>query len=159
MRAVVQRVARANVSVDGKAFSSIEKGLLIFLGIRNGDEETDARYLAEKCAALRIFSAIGGSAAGGEDAHQKMNLSVVDVGGSVLVVSQFTLYGDAQRGNRPSFVEAAPPSVAEPLYEFFVGRLRQVLGIENVATGIFRAMMEVELVNDGPVTIILESKR
>ncbi len=149
MRVVVQRVRRASVSIDGKLHSSIEKGLVIFLGIKSGDEEANARYLAEKCAALRIF----------EDEQQKMNLSVIDTGGSVLVVSQFTLYGDAQRGNRPSFVEAAPPSIAEPLYESFVKHVRRVLGAERIATGVFRAMMDVELVNDGPVTIILESKQ
>ncbi|MDE3057937.1 MAG: D-tyrosyl-tRNA(Tyr) deacylase [Bacteroidota bacterium] len=149
MKAVVQRVARASVSVDGKLLSSIEKGVLIFLGVKDADEESDARYLAEKCCALRIF----------EDAQEKMNLSVVDVGGSALIVSQFTLYGDARKGNRPSFVEAAPPAVAKPLYEAFVNHARRLLGAESVATGMFRAMMDVELVNDGPVTIILESKR
>jgi D-tyrosyl-tRNA(Tyr) deacylase len=149
MRAVVQRVKRASVSIDGKMYSSIENGLVLLLGIKNGDEEADARYLAEKSSSLRIF----------EDNQQKMNLSLVDVGGSMLVVSQFTLYGDARKGNRPSFVEAAPPTIAEPLYESFVSHVRRLLGAQRIATGVFRAMMDVELVNDGPVTIILESKQ
>lgn len=148
MRAVVQRVSRASVSIDGKVHSSIENGLVVLLGIKNGDTETDAQYLAEKCSLLRIF----------EDDQQKMNLSVTDVGGALLVVSQFTLYGDARKGNRPSFVEAASQSVAEPLYESFVQHARRVLGAERVVTGVFRANMDVELVNNGPVTIILESK-
>ena len=148
MRAVVQRVSSASVMIDGKLYSSIEKGLLILLGIKSGDSEVEVNYLAEKCMGLRIF----------EDQEQKMNLSVRDVNGSILVVSQFTLYGDTRKGNRPSFVEAAPPQIAEPLYEKFVSILQHSLGKEKVATGVFRAMMHVALVNDGPVTVIVESK-
>lgn len=148
MRAVVQRVTSATVSVDGKVIDTIGHGLLILLGVKNGDAESDAKYLAEKCSSLRIF----------DDADGKMNLSVKDVGGSVLVVSQFTLYGDARKGNRPSYGDAAPPAISEPLYQYFVQQMRTMLGEEKVATGIFRAMMDVSLVNSGPVTIIVESK-
>lgn len=148
MRAVIQRVSSASVTIEGRISGSIGNGLLLLLGIKTGDTEADARYLAEKCAALRIF----------EDAEEKMNLSVKDVGGSVLIVSQFTLYGDTRKGNRPSFVEAAPPAIAEPLYEYFVGQMQMSLGKEKIATGVFRAMMDVALVNAGPVTVIVESK-
>lgn len=148
MRALIQRVSRASVAIDGKMHSSIEKGLLIFLGIKAGDTTENARFVAEKCCALRIF----------EDNQRKMNLSVRDVGGSVLAVSQFTLYGDTRKGNRPSFIDAAPPEEAEPLYNVFVDHLRQELGNDRVATGLFRAMMDVELINDGPVTVMVESK-
>ncbi len=149
MKAVVQRVSSASVTIDGNQYASIEQGLMILLGIKTGDSETDAKYLAEKCVALRIF----------EDAEEKMNLSVNDINGSVLVVSQFTLYGDARKGNRPSFVDAAPPAVAEPMYEMFVRHLGTLLTGGTVATGKFRAMMDVHLVNSGPVTIIVESKQ
>lgn len=128
--------------------ASIGKGYLILLGIKAGDTESDAAYVADKCASLRVF----------DDAEGKMNLSVKDVNGSVLVVSQFTLYGDTRKGNRPSFIEAAPPDTAEPLYEHFVERMRLLIGSDHVATGVFRAMMEVALVNDGPVTVMVESK-
>lgn len=148
MRAVIQRVSSASVTIEGTVSGSIGNGLLILLGIKSGDTESDARYLAEKCSALRIF----------EDTEEKMNLSVKDVNGSVLIVSQFTLYGDTRKGNRPSFVDAAPPTVAEPLYEYFVGQMRMLLGADKVATGVFRAMMDVALVNAGPVTVIVESK-
>ncbi len=148
MRAVIQRVLSASVTIDRKLYSSIGNGLLILLGIKSGDGETEVKFLAEKCIGLRIF----------EDREEKMNLSVKDVNGSILVVSQFTLYGDARKGNRPSFVEAASPQLAEPLYEKFVSILRDSLGKEKVATGVFRAMMDVALVNDGPVTVIVESK-
>lgn len=148
MRALIQRVSSASVTIDGKLHSSIGKGLLILLGIKTTDTATEVQYLAEKCAALRIF----------EDADEKMNLSVKDVGGSVMIVSQFTLYGDTRKGNRPSFVEAAPPETAEPLYEKFVASISALIGKEKVATGVFRAMMDVALVNDGPVTVIVESK-
>lgn len=148
MRALVQRVKRCQVSIDGNVYSAIGKGLLILLGVRTGDADTDANYLADRCAALRIF----------EDKDGKMNLSVKDVDGSVMVVSQFTLYGDTRKGNRPGFTDAAPPDVANELYEKFVARLKQQLGVNKVATGVFRAMMDVELVNDGPVTVMVESK-
>ena len=148
MRALIQRVSSASVTIDGKLHSSIGKGMLILLGIKTTDTETEVQYLAEKCAALRIF----------EDAEEKMNLSVKDVAGSVMIVSQFTLYGDTRKGNRPSFIEAAPPETAEPLYEKFVAAISVLLGKEKVATGVFRAMMDVALVNDGPVTVIVGSK-
>ena len=148
MRAVVQRVKRASVSVNGNETGSIEKGMLIFLGVTHADTIKEAEYLAQRCTNLRIF----------EDAEGKMNLSVREVDGSVLVVSQFTLYANTRKGNRPSFVEAASPEQAERLYEEFVKFLKKELGDSKVATGVFRAMMDVELVNDGPVTIIIESK-
>lgn len=148
MRAIIQRVSSASVTIDGKLHSSIGSGLLILLGIKSGDADDDVKYLAEKCTNLRIF----------EDEDEKMNRSLKDIGGSVLVVSQFTLYGDTRKGNRPSFVDAAPPHIAEPLYEKFVSTLQASLGKEKVATGIFRAMMDVSLVNNGPVTVIIESK-
>jgi D-tyrosyl-tRNA(Tyr) deacylase len=122
--------------------------MLILLGVKQSDDEADAQYLADRCAALRIF----------DDEEGKMNLSVKDVGGEAMVVSQFTLYGDTRKGNRPSYSEAAPPELAERLYESFVRRLRESLGHAKVATGVFRAMMDVELVNDGPVTVAIESK-
>ena len=148
MKALIQRVSKASVTIDGSIFSSIEKGLLIFLGIKIHDTAEDARYIAEKSCSLRVF----------EDDQQKMNLSVRDVGGSVLAVSQFTLYGDTRKGNRPSFIDAAPPEEAEPLYNVFVDQLRQQLGNDRVSTGLFRTMMDVELINNGPVTVMLESK-
>ena len=148
MRALIQRVSSASVTIDGKVHSSIGKGMLILLGIKTTDTESEVQYVAEKCAALRIF----------EDADEKMNLSVKDTAGSVLIVSQFTLYGDTRKGNRPSFIEAAPPETAEPLYEKFVEAVSVLLGKEKVAAGVFRAMMDVALVNDGPVTVIVESK-
>ena len=148
MRALIQRVSRASVTIDGEKRGSIESGLLILLGIKVSDTAEDARYVAEKSCSLRVF----------EDDQQKMNLSVRDVGGKVLAVSQFTLYGDTRKGNRPSFIEAAPPDVAEPLYNLFVEQLRQLIGSEKVATGVFRTLMDVELVNNGPVTVMMESK-
>jgi D-tyrosyl-tRNA(Tyr) deacylase len=148
MRALIQRVSRCSVSVGGTVRSSIGPGMLILLGVKAGDGLEDASSLADRCAALRIF----------EDPDGKMNLSVIDVGGSAMVVSQFTLYGDTIRGNRPSFTEAAAPALAESLYEDFARRLRILLGEERVATGVFRAMMDVELVNDGPVTVMVESR-
>ncbi len=148
MKAVVQRVSEGSVTVDGKVHTSIGKGFVILLGIKTGDTKDAALFLADKCAALRVF----------EDANDKMNLSLKDVNGSVIVVSQFTLYGDAQKGNRPSFIEAARPEEAEPLYNLFVERMKSLLGDDKVGTGVFRAMMEVKIVNDGPVTILIESK-
>lgn len=149
MRVVVQRVKEGSVIIAGNTCSSITRGYVILLGIRKGDTEKDAVFLADKCAALRVF----------EDTQGKMNLGLEEVNGSALVVSQFTLYGDAQRGNRPSFTDAAPPGEAEGLYEVFVQRMRSRLGQERVRTGVFRAMMDVHLVNDGPVTILIESSR
>ena len=145
MRAVVQRVSRAKVTVNDFVTGEIGHGLLVLLGVGHGDTEADATYLAEKITGLRIF----------EDADGKMNRSVQDVGGSVLAVSQFTLYGDVRKGKRPSFDCAAPPVEARRLYEFFVERV-QALGL-RCETGRFQEMMQVELVNDGPVTILLDS--
>ena len=147
MRAVVQRVKRAKVTVDENIIGEIGSGLVILLGIARDDTKVEAAYLVDKIAALRIF----------DDEDGKMNLSVKDVSGGLLIISQFTLYGDVRRGLRPSWIEAAPPQIAEPLYDFFVRQARTT--IDNVATGSFRAMMQVELVNDGPVTILLDSKK
>lgn len=146
MRAVVQRVTQALVKVDGEVVGQIQKGLLILLGITHSDTEEQARWLVDKITGLRIFN----------DSDEKMNLSLTDVQGSMLIVSQFTLYGDCRKGRRPSFVDAADPKIAEPLYEYFANCVRS-LGIA-VATGRFGAMMQVELINDGPVTLIVESK-
>jgi D-tyrosyl-tRNA(Tyr) deacylase len=147
MRAVVQRVTRASVKVDEEITGEIGHGLLVLLGVAGDDTESDADYLADKIARLRIF----------EDEAGKMNLSVVDAGGSVLAVSQFTLYGDVRRGKRPSFDAAARPERARELYEYFVGKIRAA-GL-RCETGRFQAMMNVELVNAGPVTILLDSKK
>ena len=148
MRAVVQRVTEATVTVNGKAVGAIGNGLLVLLGVGRDDETADADYLASKVAGLRIFP----------DNEGKMNRSVTDACGQVMVISQFTLYGDVRRGKRPSFVDAAPPERAEGLYEYFVERLKS-LGIGSVATGEFQAMMDVSLTNAGPVTILLDSKK
>ncbi|HUD65271.1 MAG TPA: D-aminoacyl-tRNA deacylase [Candidatus Sulfotelmatobacter sp.] len=145
MRAVVQRVSRARVTVNDWTSGEIGHGLLVLLGVGHGDTEADAIYLAEKIAGLRVF----------EDRDGKMNHNVQDAGGSVLAVSQFTLYGDVRRGKRPSFDSAAPPEQARRLYECFVERV-QALGL-RCETGRFQEMMQVELVNDGPVTILLDS--
>ena len=147
MRAVVQRVSRARVTVNGETAGEIGLGLLVLLGVGQADTESDATYLAKKVAGLRIF----------EDDHGKMNRSVQDVGGSVLAVSQFTLYGDVRRGKRPSFDAAAAPEKARQLYEFFVQCIRAV-GLK-CETGRFQEMMKVELVNEGPVTILLDSAK
>jgi D-tyrosyl-tRNA(Tyr) deacylase len=147
VRAVVQRVTRAEVRVEGKVVGSIGKGLAVLLGVARDDGEPDADLLADKVAALRIF----------EDAAGKMNLAAQEVQGAVLVVSQFTLLGDARKGNRPSFVDAAEPAQANALYERLCARVREK-GLP-VATGVFRAEMQLELVNDGPVTILLDSRR
>jgi D-aminoacyl-tRNA deacylase len=147
MRAVVQRVSRARVTVQGEITGKIGRGLLVLIGIGSADTEADAAYLADKIAGLRIF----------EDDQGKMNLSLADLGGSVLAVSQFTLYGDVRHGKRPSFDAAAPPEKARTLYEYFVERIRAT-GL-RCETGRFQAMMQVELVNDGPVTILLDSSR
>lgn len=147
MRAVVQRVSRARVTVDGRTAGEIRAGLLIFLGVARTDNPESASYLAEKIANLRIFS----------DAEGKMNLSLLEVQGAALVVSQFTLYADTRGGRRPSYIQAAGPEEANRLYEEFVLALR-ALGIP-VETGVFQAHMEVELTNDGPVTILLDSEK
>lgn len=149
MRALIQRVKRCAVAIDGRTHSSIEAGMLVLLGVRGDDAEEDARYLAQKCTSLRIFNDEGGV----------MNISLKDAGGSIMVVSQFTLYGDTRKGNRPGYSDAAPPEKAEALYVKFVDLLKETLGADRVATGVFRAMMDVELVNDGPVTVMVESKR
>jgi D-aminoacyl-tRNA deacylase len=142
VRALVQRVSEASVTVDGEEISRIGPGLLVLLGVRRGDTEADADRIAAKLLALRIF----------EDAGGKMNLSVGDAGGELLCVSQFTLYGDTRKGNRPSFIDAAPPEEAEPLYE----RVRQALGAQG---GVFGARMAVALTNDGPVTLVIETSQ
>jgi len=147
MRAVIQRVSRASVAVDDKVAGQIGQGLLVLLGVSRTDTEAAADYLADKITGLRIL----------EDAAGKMNLSVTEVNGGVLLVSQFTLYGDVRRGKRPSFDAAAPPEQARKLYEYMIERLR-TLGIP-CQTGVFQAMMQVELVNDGPVTILLDSEK
>ena len=147
MRAVVQRVSRARVTVDGKVTGEIGQGVLLLLGVAGTDTEDDARYLVDKTLNLRIF----------EDSDGKMNLSLLDIEDGLLVVSQFTLYGDTRRGRRPSFIDAAPPERANELYELFVSESRKQ--INEVATGLFQAMMDVELVNDGPVTILIDSEK
>lgn len=144
MRAVVQRVSRASVSIDGREVGAIGKGLLVLLGVARGDDRSKVAWMADKIAGLRVFA----------DEEGKMNRDLASIGGEVLVVSQFTLYGDVSRGRRPSFVEAAPPEEAIPLYQAFVAALRE-RGL-RVATGEFGAMMQVELVNDGPVTLVIE---
>ena len=147
MRAVVQRVSRAQVSVGEEIIGKIGAGLLVLLGVAKADTPEDANYLASKILGLRIF----------EDGDGKMNLSIADINGALLAVSQFTLYGDARKGRRPSFDQAAPPQQANELYEYFVGKIRES-GM-TCETGRFQAMMQVELVNDGPVTILLDSSR
>jgi D-tyrosyl-tRNA(Tyr) deacylase len=147
MRAVVQRVREARVSVDGALRGGIGEGLLVYLGVGSGDTDADLDYLADKVAGLRVF----------RDAAAAMNRSVVDVGGSALVVSQFTLYGDVRRGKRPSFTDAMEPAAAEAMYERFIDRL-EWLGVP-CAHGVFGATMDVCSVNDGPVTILLDSKK
>lgn len=146
MKLVVQRVSRASVTIDGKVNGSIDRGAVVLCGVAQGDTEADAIWLAKKTSALRYF----------EDADGKMNLAMEAIGGAFLVVSQFTLYGECDKGNRPSFITAAPPDRGNQLYELFASELRK-LG-HRVETGIFGAMMDVEIHNDGPVTLILESK-
>lgn len=147
MRAVLQRVTQAQVAVEGRVEGQIGRGIVVLLGIEQGDTPDDARYLADKTIQLRIF----------DDAEGKMNLALPEVGGALLVVSQFTLLGDCRKGRRPSFVQAAAPESAQPLYETFVA----AAGAQGVpvATGVFRAMMELTLVNDGPVTLLLDSRK
>ncbi len=147
MRCVVQRVSSASVAVNGQTVGQIDKGLMVLLGVNQGDGEKDIQYMADKVPNLRIF----------EDEQGKMNLSLRDVGGSILAVSQFTLLGDARGGRRPSFIEAARPDFANPMYEDLVRRWRDA-GL-TVETGVFQAEMAVSLVNDGPVTILLDSRK
>lgn len=147
MRALLQRVTRACVKVCDQVTGEIEYGLVVLLGVAHDDAAADIKYLVEKIAAIRIF----------DDADGRMNLSVRDVGGALLVVSQFTLYADVRRGRRPSWQEAAPPEVARPLYESFIVEAGRQVG--RVATGSFGQVMQVELVNDGPVTILLDSRK
>jgi D-aminoacyl-tRNA deacylase len=147
MRAVVQRVEKASVSVDGRTVGTIDQGLLVLLGVSNSDQENDADYLVDKVVGLRIF----------EDSDGKMNRSVGDIAGAVLMVSQFTLYGDVRRGKRPSFDDAARPEQAHRLYEYVVSGVRAAS--IRCETGEFQAMMKVSLINDGPVTILLDSKK
>jgi D-tyrosyl-tRNA(Tyr) deacylase len=147
MRAVVQRVSRASVKVNDTIVGQIDGGMLVLLGVSQDDTEADANYLADKIIGLRVF----------EDAEGKMNLSITDIGGAILAVSQFTLFGDVRRGKRPSFDAAARPEQAKTLYEHFVERVRAA-GI-RCETGTFQATMQVELCNDGPVTILLDSKK
>ncbi len=146
MRAVIQRSGKASVQVDDQTVGEIDRGLVILLGVKTGDTEADADYLADKIVNLRIFP----------DGEDKMNCSLLDTGGQALIISQFTLYADSRRGRRPCFIEAAPPAEAKQLYELFVEKVRSH-GI-LVATGIFQAVMSVQLTNEGPVTLIVESK-
>jgi len=149
LRAVVQRVSEGGVEIQAKNYSEqIRIGLIILLGIKSGDNEEDVNFVADKCCSLRIFS----------DENEKMNLSVKDISGEMLIISQFTLYGETRKGNRPSFIEAAKPEVAIPLYEKFIKRVKQNIGESKVKTGIFGEMMSVKIINDGPVTVIIESK-
>jgi D-tyrosyl-tRNA(Tyr) deacylase len=147
MKALIQRVSEASVEVGGRRVAEIGCGFLILLGITHGDSPEDVAWLARKIPVLRIF----------EDEQGLMNKSVADIGGSVIVVSQFTLYADTKKGNRPSFIAAARPEQAEPLYEALVARLRQTLGESRVGTGVFGAEMKVRLLNDGPVTVELRT--
>ena len=147
MRAVIQRVKSASVTVEGKVVSEIRKGLLVFLGVAQEDTPADVDYMASKIANLRIF----------EDDEGRMNLSILDIGGEALVVSQFTLYGDCRKGRRPSFIHAARPEKADPLYQAFMDEISR-LGV-SVKAGIFQAMMDVDLINDGPVTLMIDSNK
>ena len=150
MKAVVQRVSSASVTIAEKKYQQqIGKGLMILLGIKIGDSEEDVEFVADKCANLRIF----------EDDQDKMNISVKDIDGEVLVISQFTLYGETAKGNRPNFTDAAKPEEAIPFYETFIARLKSNIGESKVKSGIFGAMMDVSLVNYGPVTVIVESSK
>lgn len=147
MRACVQRVTRGAVRVDGETIGEIGPGLVVLLGVGHEDSESDADFLADKLTQLRVF----------EDENEKMNLSLLDVGGAMLIISQFTLMGDCRKGRRPAFTAAAPPERANELYEYFIQAVSQ-RGVE-VATGKFQAMMDVELVNSGPVTMLIDSKK
>ena len=148
MIALIQRAAEANVTVNSELVDSIRAGMVVLLGIKEGDTETDAVYLAAKTVNLRIFA----------DENDKMNLSLLETGFDIMIVSQFTLHADTRHGNRPSFTEAAEPKKAEELYEYFIQEVKNLIGFDKVHKGEFGAMMKVKLVNDGPVTIILRSK-
>lgn len=149
MRALVQRVSEGSVTIENPMhYAEIKKGMVILLGVKDGDSEEDLNFVADKCSNLRIF----------EDENEKMNLSLKDINGEVLVISQFTLYGDARKGNRPSFIEAARPEIANEMYEKFVLRMKNNLGESKVKCGVFGAMMMIKIINDGPVTIMVESK-
>lgn len=149
MRALVQRVSEGRVFIEKINHSAeIGKGIVILLGIHNDDKAEDINFVADKCCNLRIFA----------DENDKMNLSLKEIGGEVLIISQFTLYGDARKGNRPSFTDSARPEKAEEYYKLFIKRIGDNLGMEKVKTGIFGAMMTVKIINDGPVTILVESK-
>ena len=149
MRALIQRVKKGSVTISGEEYSRIGKGIVILLGVKINDTDEDAKYLAYRSANLRIF----------EDQSDKMNLSLLDINGEALVVSQFTLYADTKKGHRPSYTEAAPPELAAVLYNSFCEYLSETVGKEKGKTCQFRAMMDVEIINDGPVTIAVESKR
>jgi D-tyrosyl-tRNA(Tyr) deacylase len=149
MRAVVQRVTQGGVNIPAQKYScEIGKGMVVLVGIRNNDTEEDVFFVADKCTNLRIFG----------DDDIKMNLALKDINGEVLVISQFTLYGETSKGNRPSFTEAARPELAIPLYNKFIERMKENLGVDKVKEGLFGEMMEVKIINDGPVTVIVESK-
>jgi D-tyrosyl-tRNA(Tyr) deacylase len=150
MKAFVQRVKSASVTIrEQNYFQEINNGLLIRLGIKTGDKEDDVNFIADKCSNLRIF----------QDAEDKMNICIKDIIGEVLIISQFTLYGETAKGNRPNFTDAAKPDEAIPLYEKFVARVKKNLGNDKVKEGIFGAMMDVQLINSGPVTVIVESNK
>ncbi len=149
MRALAQRVKRGSVKIESQNYyAEIKKGMVILLGVHENDLEEDVSFVADKCCNLRIF----------EDENDKMNISLKDIDGEILIISQFTLYGDTRRGNRPGFTEAARPEKAEAVYEKFVERLKSNIGAEKVKTGLFGEMMIVEIINDGPVTLLVESK-
>ncbi len=149
MRALVQRVSQGGVYIAEDNYQAeIGMGMVILLGIKSDDDDKDLIFVADKCSNLRIFG----------DENAKMNLSLKEIDGEVLIISQFTLYGDSQKGNRPSFIAAAKPEIAIPLYEKFIERMKVNLGNDKVKNGIFGAMMEVKIINDGPVTILIESK-
>lgn len=149
MKAVVQRVIEGGVYIPAENYKSeIGNGMVILLGIKTGDSENDINFVADKCSNLRIF----------EDAEGKMNISIKEINGEVLIISQFTLFGETAKGNRPSFIEAARPEEAIPLYEKFISRMKMNLGADKIKSGIFGAMMTVKIINDGPVTLIVESK-
>ncbi len=158
MKALVQRVSEASVTIKSyDYYAEIKNGMVILLGVKEDDAEDDLNFVVDKCCNLRIFSQRDPNKTG-EDENEKMNLSLKDINGEVLVISQFTLYGDARKGNRPSFTDAARPEKAEKLYLKFIERLKMNLGDEKVKCGIFGAMMDVKLINTGPVTIMVESK-